>query len=297
MTFEHYLNDLTVYFGKLKQKINSADKEQVQRRFEELSRVKSKGEQAARFVFEDKVHELDALLSDQLKAISDDIFGGNREEIKASETKEAERYRADKDGIGSWIARNLWGGGFEIRTREYTVVDAAEVRESLEKLVGFVEDGINDTTARILMKWRNGLQSELVRSIREVMGDKADYLESDALMSACRRSVAEIGEFPEARLPAWPEELSSSEKKKGREAEEHITLAKDHYANLRNASRAHVKRLRSHLEALGAFQLESYLFNALESDMEKQQQLVAHKELSLEKLGRIINELEGVRNE
>ncbi|KXS54986.1 MAG: hypothetical protein AWU57_641 [Marinobacter sp. T13-3] len=296
-TFERYLNELIAYFGKLQQKINSADKEQVQSRLEELGKIKSKGEQAAKYVFEDKVHELDSLLSDQLKAISDDIFGGNREEIKASETKETESYRAKKDGVGNWVARQLWGGGFETRTREYIVVDAADVRESLEKLVGFVEDGINDTTGRILMKWRNGLQSELVRSIREVMGDKSDYLESDALMSACRRAVAEIGDFPSASLPDWPEELSSSEKKKGREAEEHISLAKEHYADLRNASRAHVKRLRSHLEALGAFQLEIYLFNALESDMEKQQQLVVHKELSLEKLGRIINDLEGLANE
>lgn len=291
-TFQRYLSDLIAYFGKRRQQISSADTEELKQRIENLNRIKVQGERAAKHVFEDKVQELDFNLGEKLKAAADDIFGGHREDIKASEITKSESYRAEKDGVGSWFARKLWGGGFETRTREYTVVDASEVRESLEKLVGFVEDGINDVTSIEVIKWRNGLQSELVRSVREEMGAKADYLESDSLTSACRRAVAEIGEFPDANMPVWPVELSSSEKKIGRAAEEHITLAKDHYAALRTASRAHVKRLRSHLEVLAKFELESYLFNTLKNDLESQQQLVAQKELSLEKIGRIIKELE-----
>lgn len=296
-TCEAYVSDLIAYFARLRQKINSTDKEELERRLQELEKIKSQGERAARHVFEDKVEDLDFELSDQLKSMADDIFGDNREEIKSSEKMKTETYRAEKDGVVASLSRFFTGGGYETRTREFTVVDASEIRESLEKLLGFVEDGINDTTRRILKKWRNKLESELVRSIREVMGDKSEYLESDALTSACRRAVAEIADFPDAKLPVWPEELSSSEKKKGREAEEHIALAKDCYANLRGASRAHVKKLRSHIELLGTFQLERHLFESLKNDMENQQQLVAHRELSLKKLERITRELESLSHD
>jgi hypothetical protein len=296
-TCEAFVSDLIAYFARLRQKISSADMAELEQRLQKLEKIKSQGERAARHVFEDKVEELDFALSDQLKSMADDIFGDNREEIKSSEKMKTETYRAKKDGVVASLTRFFSGGGYETRTREFAVVDASEIRESLEKLFGFVEDGINDTTRRILKKWRNNLESELVRAVREVMGDKSEYLESDALTSACRRAIAEIADFPDAKLPAWPEELSSSEKKKGREAEEHITLAKDCYADLRGASRAHVKKLRSHIELLGTFQLERHLFNTLKNDMEQQQQLVAHRELSLKKLERITSELESLSHD
>lgn len=82
------------------------------------------------------------------------IFRNSNFSLAAESTTREESYRVEKDGIGSWFARKLWGGGYETRYRDVKefIIDIAEIKKTVEGNIEKTFDGYKSEIDREVIK-------------------------------------------------------------------------------------------------------------------------------------------------
>lgn len=283
---------LLAHFSKEAATIENTDLDTAKERVDRIEEVRSTGIISANELFKDSVEELTSELNMGLKAHLKSIKNEVQGDIDASEGSKTESYIAEKDGIGNWFARKLWGGGSEERSREIITFQASKSRVALEGLREFVLAGLVEATEIYLRKWRKKLSSDMINVLRNRIGD--EYIDVDKLGSVCRAAVNQIDSFPEPKVSEMPEELAKSGRLSGRAAEEYIEEASDYLFTLSREANNYVARIKKVVNKISDFEIGEKLFVDLAHELEKTQGMVENKNLTLDKIKRLSKDLEGI---
>ncbi|WLG73309.1 dynamin family protein [Pseudomonas simiae] len=168
-------------------------------------------------------------LRDDMRKIAAQLLRETQSTVKDAEGSFSETITVDNDGVGSWIARKLWGGG----TTEKTVVRAKIISSQVISTINEFMNDIQDELGAKVESSHRGLNEELARNltpkIREVLEQDANGQMIKLAINSIIDSIPD-DDF-DLSIPL-PESLKSNGTLKGYEAERFKDAADDFIGSL-----------------------------------------------------------------
>lgn len=168
-------------------------------------------------------------LRDDMRKIAAQLLRETQSTVKDAEGSFSETITVDNDGVGSWIARKLWGGG----TTEKTVVRAKIISSQVISTIKEFMNDIQDEMGAKVKSSHRGLNEELARNltpkIREVLEQDANGQMIKLAINSIIDSIPD-DDF-DLSIPL-PDSLKSNGTLKGYEAERFKDAADDFIGSL-----------------------------------------------------------------
>lgn len=168
-------------------------------------------------------------LRDDMRKIAAQLLRETQSTVKDAEGSFSETITVDNDGVGSWIARKLWGGG----TTEKTVVRAKIISSQVISTIKEFMNDIQDELGAKVKSSHRGLNEELARNltpkIREVLEQDANGQMIKLAINSIIDSIPD-DDF-DLSIPL-PDSLKSNGTLKGYEAERFKDAADDFIGSL-----------------------------------------------------------------
>ncbi|WP_040327582.1 dynamin family protein [Acidovorax delafieldii] len=201
-----------------------------------LQSAKTRGTSVVNLAVQNAADDSTAALEAALAAAADAVFGKARRAAEGARGTGVESYTVDSDGVGAWIARNLWGGGQETRTQTVQTIKAGTVRNALESLHLNLERAQQEAVTVQRTKLRQSLVRSVMGRLREtqVLADRD--IDGIALEQACLTAIGELRSFDDPQLPALPDDLTRSGTLKGSAAECFDQAAQNYLLELQKAA-------------------------------------------------------------
>lgn len=168
-------------------------------------------------------------LRDDMRKIAAQLLRETQSTVKDAEGSFSETITVDNDGVGSWIARKLWGGG----TTEKTVVRAKIISSQVISTIREFMNDIQDELGAKVKSSHRGLNEELARNLTPKI---REVLEQDANGQMIKLAINSIiDSLPDddfdLSIPL-PDSLKSNGTLKGYEAERFKDAADDFIGSL-----------------------------------------------------------------
>lgn len=288
-TFQKVRDDLVQHFEFNQSKIENADKKKVEARLSKLEAASKKGGLATDNVFQDLVNELELTLSRQLSGVFEEAIKRVDEQVEMAEDIESKPVKVESDGVSSWLARKLWNGGYETRTRTEEVLKPRKVKRALEGISHLVNKGLEECAVARMQKWQNELIASLSRKLIDVIG--SDLVEADELESVCRATVRKIKDLPKPEVPSLPKSLAVSKTLRGSEVSEYVDNAESYMSVLKNCANHFSDDVSDLLKAVASKGIGADLMGSMVEEITQQRDMLEHKTLTIEKMNRLISEL------
>lgn len=233
--------------------VETASGETLEGQLTAMHKARTNGTQTVNVAVQQVAADSADALSIALAAASGAVLGKVRRATEGARGTEVKSYTVDSDGVGSWIARTLWGGGRETRTSTVQTIKAGTVRNALTSLHLDLQRAQTEVVAAERAKLRKGLVKAVLGRLREakVLADRD--IDGIALEQACLTAISELRSFDDPQLPALPEELTRSGTLTGYEADRFEQAAQNYFLQLQKAvsqsgeklSAAYEKRLEN----------------------------------------------------
>ncbi len=274
----------------LRTQIETSDKASLEQELANLRQASAKGMLAANSEFINQAENVRSSLPAELERVITRACEMLDEKSETAEGVEQENYRVEKDGLGSWAARKLWGGGYEDRTRSIATLKPLPIRRALEGLGRLMRNGMKDCATQNMLRWRADLISGISRQLRDEMGD--DCVDITRLQSVCRNLVNNMIDLPVVEIAELPGELAKTNTIKGSGVAEYLDSAQTYATQLEKSGDGFVDDVRISIDAILKRDIGRELLSDLVEEMENMQQMVEHKDLTLEKISRMEKELQ-----
>jgi predicted GTPase len=310
---ENFEKDKLEKFEEFKQKaidrvqnkliqLKNSDIEEIKKRKENLVAIKEKATLVANETFKDLVDELELNIRNSLINELNRYFSTANREIRDSENTETrtweETYRVKTNSFTGFFG-DLFGTdwGYETRTRTrsetYTIARAGIVRSALEELTDNVENVISLKAREYINNWRKSIFKDLIGVLRDVAGD--ENLEVAILASVIRRVISSV-EVPDITYSNnLPSSLRKSGTLKGDEADSFLNDARDYVSSFKSRVKeditSYVNLLVSKLQNVN---IGAEIFKSYDKEIEKLEEELNNRELTIKRYERILNEIEGV---
>lgn len=82
-------------------------------------------------------------LRDNMRNKSAQLLSDTQSTIQAAEGTYTDTYIVDNDGIGSWLARKLWGGGKTEKTVTRAKIISSQVVSTIEEFMNDIQDELS----------------------------------------------------------------------------------------------------------------------------------------------------------
>lgn len=168
-------------------------------------------------------------LRDDMRKKAAQLLRETQSTIQSAESTFSETITVDNDGLGSWVARKLWGGG----TTEKTVVRAKIISSHVVSTINEFMNDIQDELGSTVEHSHRGLNEELARTLTPKI---REVLEQDANAQMIKLAILSIIQsIPDddfdLSIPL-PDSLKSNGTLKGYEAEQFKDAADDFIGSL-----------------------------------------------------------------
>lgn len=267
-------------------RIQNSDIDAIRTQKEELLKVQTRVSKMINEEYFDLIESLEldikSTLTDKVKS----YFNKTKNDVRDSESTETESREVYVGRCGFlWLDKE-----YKTVASLHTVVKAGFIRNSLEDLTYEIEDTIDKDSKNYLINWKKSLYKSLVSALRSEVGDDALDI---TLIRQTIRAVLNTAKYPEISYNGdMPSELKKSGTLKNHEAESFLDAASNYISNLNNRVRDDIKSyIESLVNILKGQNIADNIFKRYTSDIEKLENDIKYKELSLDRLNNIIQQL------
>lgn len=282
----YWIQSLLKYVEKRNQEFESSDIATVETRLQRLANISLKGEGAANVIFAEQAEERSLEIVKEIKRIV-------REQFKESSSESSHslghtRERAEKGGVGPWLARALWGGGYEDISVQ--TVETKIVRDAIANFHDVLRDDLNIYIEQKNIRWRDEISKLIISRLRDVIGD--EYVSGDDVRRVTKATLLSISDLPEPQLPELPEDLSATGRLKGVHAKSFMEAAEKYLDALKEAGYNFSHIVKGKLKKLQETSVGTMIFSNLQEEAESLKSQLQHKRLTVEKYARLQKALE-----
>lgn len=288
-TLQQVRDDVLSVLSDLHNEVKNGDKATLEARIAHLNQVSSKAIVATNSEFINQAENIQLKLPSDLERTIQKAFDILDERSESAEGQETVTYQVEKSGVGSWLARNLWGGGSEERTRSVATLNPLPIRRALEGLAKLMRSGMKDCANGSLIQWRRELVKGMTRQLRDTIGD--DEVDIARLQEVCRSVVDKLVNFPDIDVPALPAELAKSSKLRGSSVREYQEAAQNYASRLEANGLAFIQSVRTSIDNIMKKNIGEELVADLIKEVKDLQEQVESKSLTLEKIKRMQAEM------
>lgn len=168
-------------------------------------------------------------LREDMRNRAEHLLRESQSTVKDAEGSFSETIVTDNDGVGSWIARKLWGGGTTEKTVVRAKIISSQVISTINDLMNSIRDEMGAEVERSHRKLNEELARTLTPKIREVLEQDANA----QMIKASIRTVIDL--MPDVdfnfEIPL-PDTLKNNGTLKGSEAERFKDAADDFIGSL-----------------------------------------------------------------
>ncbi|WP_217519302.1 dynamin family protein [Vibrio metschnikovii] len=288
-TLQQVRDDVLSVLSDLHNEVKNGDKATLEARIAHLNQVSSKAIVATNSEFINQAENIQLKLPSDLERTIQKAFDILDERSESAEGQETVTYQVEKSGLGSWLARKLWGGGSEERTRSVATLNPLPIRRALEGLAKLMRSGMKDCVNGSLIQWRRELVKGMARQLRDTIGD--DEVDIARLQEVCRSVVDKLVNFPDIDVPALPAELAKSSKLRGSSVREYQEAAQNYASRLEANGLAFIQSVRTSIDNIMKKNIGEELVADLIKEVKDLQEQVESKSLTLEKIKRMQAEM------
>jgi len=296
-TLEKYKQNLISYIENQIERIENSDIDEIKNQKEKLSSIQTKASRKLDEEFYELVDELDINIKNEMMGKLNSFFRSAKDNINNSEDTETETWQESYEvSTSKWYNPFSWGSSetrYETKSETYTTARAGAIRNSLESLTDSIESEVEDKAKTFILSWRKSVYSRLVKTLREAVGD--EDLDVDIIKSTIRNIVNSV-EYPEIDYSGGlPSHLKRSGVLKGYDAEEYLDDARDYVNDLKERVTKDIKKYRKQLvKSLQNQQLSDKIFAHYKKEIEKLEEEINTKELTLEKYNNLLTQFKGM---
>ena len=235
-------------------------------------------------------------LREHMEAMVDKVLADLRRTAEQAKGTTTRSYTVEKDGVGSWFARKLWGGGTEQRTETVSTINATEIRNVLAKVHSELGKHLTGTVDKARRELRPLLEAKILQELREKKVVTDSDIDITVLGQACQSVMAKLRDFDEPMLPPLPDELGQSGTLKSGAAERFETKAVEYFKQLQRSAHTAAKKLTSDFEdRLSSAEIGVALFKDYQEKIQRLQLQIKEKEQTLQRYDNLLAELKGLQ--
>lgn len=261
--------------------IQNSDINEIINKKNNLLKIKVESSEALNNTYEDILESFEFEIKDLLTSKVKSHFKQSKEDIKNSESTEIEKWET-----GFW----LWK---EQHSREFLVIKAGSIRETLENLTYELEDLISDESKKSTRKLKELFYNRLIATLREKAGD--GNIDIHLVQRTIRNLLNSIS-YPEILYTGTiPDELKKTGTLKNWEAEQFMEEVKNYISNFQQRVRDDIKNyISSLIDVLKNQNIGDNIFSSYSKNIENLENDINNKELSLSKNQYILKQLESI---
>jgi predicted GTPase len=292
-TLGAYKDALLSYIDDTIEEIKRGNIEELMAERENLNKIRGNVSDVVDNKYDEMIEELELNIKDELDKKLQSYFREARKNIDNSEGSETEEYRIEKEGLFSKGARFLNLGGYEERTRTVVTVKTSHIYNAIDTLTEEVEYSISELAKRFLVQWKKNLSTNLVKTLREHIDDEDLNI---TLIKKVIRNVLNAIVYPDMSYAnGLPSSLLPKGTLKGSRAEKYYDDAHMYVQSLRRRVRNDIKDfVESLIYELENIKISESLFGHYDEMLQKLEEQINNKQLTLDQLARVKKELSEV---
>lgn len=265
-------------------RIENTNIDELKKQKNELLNLQDKVSIVVNEEYFDLVDSLDIEIKNTLNNKVKSYFKESKRDIKESESDETETWTTKEGGLFGFFQDTV------NHSRTFTTVKAGSVRNSLENLTSEIEDTVEQDSKKYILNWKKSLNKTLIASLRREAGD--DLLDV-YLISKTLRGILNSVKYPEINYNGiFPNSLKKSGTLKERDAEDFLEEAGDYVSDLKSRVKNDIKNYVGSLSyTLKEQDIASSLFGGYSKDIEKLENEIENKELTLDRYDSILKRL------
>ena len=230
-------------------------------------------------------------LRDEMRKKAAELLRETQATVQAAEGTFSETITVDNDGIGSWLARKIWGGG----TTKKTVVRAKIITSQVvSTIMEFMNDIQDELSAKVEHSHR-GLNEELARTLTPKI---REVLEQDTNGQMIKLAILSIIQaIPDddfdLSIPL-PDTLKSNGMLKGYEAEQFKDAADDFIGSLGSKVKSKISSFINDVERKAPTTISDSFVDEIQRRINVLKEQVHNAAQNIDRLERLASKAEGV---
>lgn len=185
-------------------------------------------------------------LRDKMRKKAAQLLHETQASIQAAEGSFSETITVENDGLGSWFARKLWGGGTTEKTVVRAKIISSQVVSTLIEFMNDIQDELSSEVENSHLGLNKELSETLTPKIREVLEQNSNpQMIKQAILSV----IQSIPDDDFALSIPLPENLKSNGTLKGYEAERFKDAANDFIGSLGSKVKSKISSFIDDVEA------------------------------------------------
>lgn len=284
-----YKESLLKYIDEKVETINNGSIEELKVQQKKLQKIKENVSDIVDEEYYEIVESLEINIKNKLTNTLKGYFKEAREGINNAEGSETESYEKYVGRGGFlWLSKK-----YETRYRDITTARTGAIRNALESLTWEIEETIDTTAQLFISEWKKTLSRDLLRVLRDNVDD--DDLNVTQIKKVIRTVLNTI-KYPDISYSGGlPTSLSATGTLKGSNAETYISNAQEYASNLNGRVKNDIKSfLKDLISTLKGTEMSKSIFGNYDDILKELEEQVNNKEITLDKLNRVKNELQRV---
>ena len=257
-----------------------------------IEKMVLEGGDAVDEAFEESLDQFKVALREAIQHKSKLLFAETRSETSDSvtTTTETRKARREKSGASAWLARKLWGGGYDeyTYTEETTTVRSSAVKGLINRLSEDLQEEVFRAVSDAKRDWKRQVQALVITQLQEATDDSDQLFQ---MMKKALRTAVNNMQLPDMEID-YPFQNDRSGVLHDREAEAFMEEVHIYLDELRSRYRSHtIALINDMVKAASANKMSDLIFSDMRRQMEALESGIKDKQLTLDRLQRCHDDL------
>ncbi|MBS7780104.1 dynamin family protein [Acidovorax sp. CCYZU-2555] len=296
------LKQIPEFLWKQRETVEASDEKMLEQQLQTIGQLSVTGARVVDTAVSAVAKDIASRLHQHMDKGVNTVLCELRNVTEKAKSTEINTYRVDSDGASGSLKRGFgWllrqdDWGTERRTETVGTVNATAIRTGLDR----VHADLSKNLIAPLNVARRTLRSELEKRILGELRSSKDVNDHDIditiLAHSCQSALRYLRGFDDPTLPALPDELLQSGSLKGSAAERYVATAKKYFASLQIAANKAAKEItEAFKDRLGSAKIGALLFEGCQDEIQKLQQKIKEKQLTLQRYDSLLAELKDLK--
>jgi len=284
-----YKEAILKYIDETIEAINNGSIKELKNEQKKLKKIKEEVSDIVDEEYFEIVDSLEINIKNNLINKLKEYFREAKDGINEAEGTETESYEVSDS---SWYNPFSWGRT-KTKYNTYITVRTGAIRSTLESLTFEIEDSIDTIAKSYISEWKKKLNHDLVKVLRDNVDD--DDLNVTQIKKVIRNVLNTI-KYPDMNYSGkLPSSLSANGVLKGSSAETYLADAQSYVFSLNRRVREDINNfLIKLIQALRDIEMSKSIFGNYDELLRELANQVENREIILDKLNRVKNEIEKV---
>ena len=262
--------------------LDSTDIDTIHKKIRENKNSKAKVEREINDAYDSLHSDIKGQTLNELSAALDNAFRIMSRDVDNQQKVEIERYTVEKTGMGNWVARKLWGGGSETRTREVVQVFAHHIVQDVDVFLDKVRNSLIEMAERNNKSVKEGLNQKLLGVYRGVAND--EDIDEDLVYNVFKSIVNGMKDLKPNIDVKLPDKFVGRNILKGQEAEDYMEDIQKYLRKFKDNLRKEITDYSERVSKVFDQDIGKKFTKVYEEQLESLENQVSHKKMTIDRI-------------